>query len=381
MPFCYAPWSNIDISPRGNISPCCKFQHEQYNYPRHNIITSDLNEYTNSELLKEIKQDFVNDVWPRGCERCRIEEENSIESKRQLDYDRWKEQYNEYEIEKGGYLTASVAFGNTCNLKCITCGPSSSSRWYKEYKLIYTDSVKPNHFYKENFVEDFTSQCNNLIHLDIPGGEPLLSGVEQQKQLLEYYISSDQAKNITLHYTTNVTEYPDSEWWELWQHFKEIDMQLSIDGVDDRYEYIRYPASWNNCNINVERYLQAEKNLNNFRISVSHTLSAFNIYYLDEFFTWCEFKGLPRPWIGRVHTPEFFRISVYPKAIKDAIIKNLLTSKLDDIHVWSNLLENSDDSKFFNEFITRVEQHDRYRQTQFEKTFPEIAELIAKLQR
>lgn len=378
MPFCFSPWTNVDISPQGKISPCCKFRHEYYDYPRHNIITSDLDEYTQSDLIKEIKQDFVNGHWPAGCERCRIEEENSVESKRQLDYIRWKEQYDSYDIDYGGYLTASVAFGNTCNLKCITCGPHNSSRWYKEHKDIYSTSVKPNHFYKENFVDDFTSQCPELIHLDIPGGEPFLSGIAQQKKLLEHYISNNQAKNITLHYTTNVTEYPDEQWWELWKHFKEIDMQISVDGVGNQYEYIRYPGKWNKCNTVVDLYLQAEDKLDNFRLSVSHTLSAFNVLYLDDFFSWCKTKGLPRPWVGRVHSPTAYRIGVFPESVKNKIIAHLKSSKFEDVHTWATFLQNSDDSEYFEEFLIKVQQHDAYRQTNFNETFAELAKMIAK---
>ena len=180
MPFCYAPWTNLDIDTRGNIGPCCKFRYETYDVKQANIITSDLKNYTSSKLLEDIKKNFSNDQWPEGCIRCRTEEENGIQSKRQLDYERWQEQFNNYNQQIGGFLTASIAFGNTCNLKCITCGPGSSSRWHKEYKLIYNKTHKPNHFYKENFIHDLTNSCPELIHLDIPGGEPFLSGVEQQ---------------------------------------------------------------------------------------------------------------------------------------------------------------------------------------------------------
>ena len=30
MPFCYSPWTNIDIDPQGTMAPCCKFQKQYY---------------------------------------------------------------------------------------------------------------------------------------------------------------------------------------------------------------------------------------------------------------------------------------------------------------------------------------------------------------
>jgi hypothetical protein len=87
-----------------------------------------MKEYAGSAFLHEIQQDFLKDVWPAGCVRCQVEEQNNIPSKRQLDHDRWQEHYAEYDLRSDQWLTASIAFGNTCNLKCITCGSQSSSR-------------------------------------------------------------------------------------------------------------------------------------------------------------------------------------------------------------------------------------------------------------
>ena len=58
MPFCYSPWSNIDISPTGAITPCCKFQ--TAGYPTFNLQNNSIDEYKNSIFLKEIKQEFTN---------------------------------------------------------------------------------------------------------------------------------------------------------------------------------------------------------------------------------------------------------------------------------------------------------------------------------
>jgi MoaA/NifB/PqqE/SkfB family radical SAM enzyme len=369
MPFCYSPWTNIDISPSGSIAPCCKFQDKN----KFNIQTNTLEDYENSQSLKDIRQQFLDGHWPQGCERCRIEEQNGIESKRILDYTRWKDHYNTVDLTNNQWLTASVAFGNTCNLTCITCGPDSSSRWQREYQTVYGINQPPFHFYKKEFVQDFTNHASNIIHLDIPGGEPFLSGVPEQKQLLEHYVHTGRAKDISIHYTTNVTIYPDAEWWELWQHFKEIDMQLSIDGVGQRYEYIRYPAEWNTVLENTNQYLKKQQLLDNFRLSVSHTVSAYNIYYLDEFVSWCYNVGLPRPWMGRVHTPAFMRSSVWPNPARDVIINKLSASNNPDVKQWASLIRNTDDSDLFDEFKKKMQMHDEYRSLSFANTFPELA--------
>jgi MoaA/NifB/PqqE/SkfB family radical SAM enzyme len=339
-----------------------------------NIQKHTLNEYVGSDFLSKIKQDFEQGNWPQGCKRCQIEEQNNIESKRQLDYQRWAEHYNQYQLHSNQFITASIAFGNTCNLKCITCGPDSSSRWQQEYREIYNIDIDNVRFYRDDFVNTFIEQAPNIVHLDIPGGEPFLSGVKEQQQLLKYYVESGQSKNIILHYTTNATLFPDTSWWNLWQHFKEIDLQLSIDGVGTRYEYIRYPGNWNKLILNVVQYQDSQSD--NFRLSISHTVSAYNIYYLDEFVSWCYNQGLPRPWLGRVHNPAHMRPTVWAGEAKEKIINQLNRSSYEDVKNWAKLMDQNDDSNLFEQFRQRLHQHDQYRSTNFAETFLELAQYI-----
>lgn len=365
MPFCYAPWAHLDINPQGHILPCCKYQ-TQPDEQRLDIQHNDLNEYLASDFLNNIKQTFEQDAWPAGCQRCQIEEQNGIKSMRQLNDRRWKENYTD------SWVTASLAFGNTCNLKCISCGPASSSKWYEEYRQVYGQEVKPVKFFKNNFVQTLLDHAPNLVHMDIPGGEPFLSGVPEQHQLLTHYIKTGQSKNITLHYTTNVTVYPDRTWWELWKHFKQVEIQLSIDGVGKKNEYIRYPSTWEQVSSNVEKYLQSRQS--NLQLSVSHTVSAYNIYYLDEFFTWCYTVGLPKPWLGRVHKPLHMRPTVWPN--RQAIADHLEKSQHADVKNWVELLRTHDDSVYFDMFRTKVAEHDTYRGTDFATTFPEMKDWL-----
>jgi len=373
MPFCYSPWTNIDISPQGALSPCAKFTHTT---PALNIKTSSIADYSQSSVLCKTKQSFEFGQWPVGCERCKIEEDNGIESKRMLDYTRWKSEYEKYQFRSNNFLTASVAFGNTCNLTCITCNPYSSSRWHREYKEIYNVNIKPNHFYKEEFVREFIAATPGLAHIDIPGGEPFLSGIREQKEMLQCWIDSGQSANMSIHYTTNATVYPDDDWWALWKNFKNVDIQLSIDGVGTRLEYIRYPAVWPHIVDNTIRYINQISENKNLQLSVSHTVSAYNIYYLDEFFTWSKQIGLPRPWLGRVHSPEYMRPTVWPLSSRIAIVDHLKSSQFPDIHTWAKMINKLDDSEYFDEFKRRTQQHDQYRGLNFNETFKEISNWI-----
>lgn len=375
MPFCFSPWSNLDISPTGDLLPCCKFQ-QSAGEQKFNIQTESITEYKNSEFLNTIKEQFKNNKWPSGCSRCQIEEENNVLSKRQLDWQRWQSHYENFKLEHSGFITASLAFGNTCNLKCITCSSKSSSHWREESLSLFGKTIGHFKFYKNDFVQDFVANALDIVHLDIPGGEPFLSGINEQKELLQYYINSGKANRISLHYTTNATIYPGPEWWELWKHFKEIDMQLSIDGVNDHYEYIRYPAKWDVVVRHIVKYLKQQDALPNFRLSVSHTLSAYNIYYLDEFFTWCYNIKLPTPWVGRVHTPDYMRPDVWPEPVKSAIVNKLQQSAFTEVRLWAEFLLNNDSSQHFETFKYWTNRHDEYRGLNFVNTFSEMGKWV-----
>jgi sulfatase maturation enzyme AslB (radical SAM superfamily) len=326
-------------------------------------------------VLQEIKQDFESDRWPLGCDRCRIEEEHGIVSKRQLDISRWNDHYQEY--SGIGWLTGSIAFGNTCNLACITCGPWSSSRWQTEYQARYQINIAAQHFYKQGFVQEFLEHTPNIIHLDIPGGEPFLSGVREQLELLRFLIEQGRAQEISLHYTTNATVMPDKEWWNLWQHFGEIEIQLSIDGVEHKNSYIRFPSDWAVVYSNIKQYQSQQSALANLRLSVSHTVSAFNVYYLPEFLTWCREQHLPDPWLGRVHSPIMLKPTVWCDKAKDYIVEHLTASEHADCQTWANMLSSShDDSQYFSRFVESIAWHDSYRGLDFKTTFPEMAQFI-----
>jgi hypothetical protein len=319
MTFCYSPWTNVDISSQGAIAPCCKFQISRHNQ-KFNIQKHTLTEYMGSAFLAEIKQDFMQGNWPQGCERCQNEEQNNIESKRQLDYQRWQYQYALYQLTSNQFITASIAFGNTCNLKCITCNPGSSSRWQQEYREIYNIDINNVRFYRDDFVEKFIEQAPNIVHLDIPGGEPFLSGVSEQQELLKHYVESGQAKNITLHYTTNATVFPEQIWWDLWQHFKEIKISFSVDDIGDRFEQQRVGAKWVSVCENIIKY--NARRSKKFVTEVYPTINIQNVYWLPELLDWISTQDFDHTAFNILHKPDSHNIlSLSPQAKLDVIEK------------------------------------------------------------
>jgi hypothetical protein len=153
-------------------------------------------------------------------------------------------------------------------------------------------------------------------------------------------------------------------------------IQASIDGIGERYEYLRYPASWSILKDNVQQYIAHEKTHSNFRLSIAHTVSAYNVYYLDEFVTWCSKIGLPKPWMGKLHRPDSLRPTVWHKDAKIFIAEQLESSIYEEVRKWANHLRTVDDSELFDTFVERTLVHDQYRNLDFKKVFPELANYI-----
>ena len=70
------------------------------------------------------------------------------------------------------------------------------------------------------------------------GGETLL--IKEVGDILQYLIDAGVAENIFLMATTNGTVVK-SPWLELTEKFQKLHLNVSIDGFDKYYEYIRYP--------------------------------------------------------------------------------------------------------------------------------------------
>ncbi len=373
--FCHAPWTNLEILPNGDILPCCKFQNSDYD-EKFNIRTNTIEEFRNSKFLYEVKNQFEQNQWPPGCTRCRLEEDIGVSSKRILDHNRWQQYYQDYDLLSDEILTVSMALGNTCNLKCIMCNPYASSLWAREYQDIYGIKINNLNKIRKDVISDIVQFAPNLVHVDFHGGEPFLSNIDDHLNILDRYISLGQSANISIHYTTNGTLFPDQQFWQRLVNFKHVDIQLSIDGVGNRFEYIRYPAKWSTLEQNVRRYQQQQQIMPTLQLSVAHTLSAFNIYYLEEFYQWCEHIGLPKPWIGRLHRPEHLRPTVWIGDARQHIVNKLKSADTIDLGPWVDLFNSYDDSTRFDKFLQFIQTHDNYRKLSFVNTFSDLAQFI-----
>lgn len=360
--FCSLPWVGIDISAQGGIKPCCKFDR---------TLAHDLESYFASTDLIQLQQEFAQGKRPSGCRRCWQDEDAGLPSKRQLDH-----QYVlSSDVALDGIKILAMTFGNTCNLSCVTCGSNASSRWASEERKINIGSFgksvySHNQFYKDPaFIQQISAISEDLVHLEIAGGEPFYASAEIHKNFL---LSLPNPAKIKIHYITNATVFPEPEFWEIWKRFRHIDIQLSIDGTGKRFEYLRYPAEWTMVQENISRY-QEKKHI---QISLSHTVSWMNMLYVEDFLSWCHQQNLPDPYLGPVSRPNYLSVQCLSPNVKAKIRDRLATSNRQDISTLINYMYLEDQYDVFDQGQKWLQMLDNMRGTVFSDTFPEITQLI-----
>ena len=361
----------LRINTNGECTSCClqTVNYKNENNETLNIRKNTFDEIINSSTAKQIRDNLKQVKKDINCRQCWSLEDAGLQSKRLLD--------NHHRAGEG--LLLDLCMGTTCNIKCRTCGPESSAQWNKEYWDInksyneistYKDYKGFLRTFNDAFEDDslvwkeLENNKQDIRWIDMYGGEPMM--MKKQWKFLEQLIKDDLAKNISLHYNTNGTIW-DDEKYNILKEFKHISIDFSIDGIKDRYEFMRHPAIWEEVIQNMETI----KNIKDFKCQIAHTVSTLNVWYINEIYMW--FKGWDI-YLNMVHGPPEYNISNIPEDIKKVI-----TEKIGIKEKYQPVLDfmNSKISNFnFQSFIDKTKQHDDYRGENYNVIFPEFSDVL-----
>jgi len=125
--------------------------------------------------------------------------------------------------------------------------------------------------------QDTINIARKMTGVIICGGEPMLNF--SSESMLEN-LRSDQ--NVRVHF--NGTVMPRQSFMDQSARFKQIQYCFSIDGVGERFEYLRWPAQWDRVVQNVLWLVETAPD--NVRFSVNITISQLSRYYQDEIVDW-----------------------------------------------------------------------------------------------
>jgi hypothetical protein len=220
--FCAAPWAGLSLDPDGSAKICCISQNRDTIDNISDIIT-------NKKFI-EIRNAVIKDEQHLNCQGCWEQEKNSSKWISRRSIYQYADFYNDLSDPNTFQLEhLDVRWSNTCNLNCVYCGPTFSSKWSK--LLNYKQSYR--------IFPVFTSDnLANIRTLQLAGGEPLL--IKENYDLLKQ-IPVDA--NIEI--TTNLTNIQNNKIYEILKTFKNVKFVISFESTHNKFEYIRNGANWN----------------------------------------------------------------------------------------------------------------------------------------
>jgi MoaA/NifB/PqqE/SkfB family radical SAM enzyme len=257
---CTAPLTSILVDTNKGIRPCCYYQDGFLG----NVNDNTISEIITNDKWKKLKEQMYANEWPNGCLLCKKNEETMGSSLRQNYFE--NSTAEDIDNEKLTYLEFNGS--NICNLACVHCHSLYSSKWHIERKKLIkivdtydTDkrkrasSIRPievgtyldsdgttldkMHLPNPNLVLENIKQLDltNLRTISFRGGEPFLNS--ETKTILEYADTQGLLNHVHVSVTTNGT-YVDDAVIELLKKCKTVHINMSIDGIGDLFNYIRY---------------------------------------------------------------------------------------------------------------------------------------------
>jgi len=417
--YCSLLWSHISNEPGGTVRTCCiakdriKDKHgNDFNLGEHSML-----EILSSETMTNMRNRIRAGEDIPNCETCWIDEGNGKESKRQQYNNYYKEWYGDdcinYSVEPERLIDVQLIFDNTCNLKCRSCNTNYSSKWREESidrNIPFwetTAEINMNDIERSAFWKTMDDWTKDVMRMEIMGGEPFY--MKEFKQFVDYLIDTGRSKNVALTLSTNGTIADKDFLDKMVKNFRDIAFSVSIDGVEDKFTYLRHPGKWDEVKQNLDYYYELHNSEHPVFVQITHTVTALNILYLPDFHeyfktTFPNFKI----WNNSVHYPKWISPPVLPKSAKKMITDKLLRYDwLPQYREEANALVNFMNSplytngesvvaslknkfdaeklKFFDErssqqkwtiFKSQIVGGDIYREENFVKVFPELYELI-----
>jgi len=168
-----------------------------------------------------------------------------------------------------------------CNAACVTCGQHSSTLWGKENAKVSNIKYIKSAISPDQHIDKIVNTLNltKLTYVKFFGGEPLFTNTH-----LKFIKHIPNPENVTLHYTTNGSIYPNDEVLSAWEKFKVVIFSASLDGVEEQFNYVRWPLPWDKVSNNLLKLkLQGPYNL---MFRVEFTANFLNAYYFDKLENW-----------------------------------------------------------------------------------------------
>lgn len=385
-------WSTIYLTTE-NTASCHRTNHHQFDANTFN--------FHNTPVKLQDRQRMLQGQWPeRGCEYCRhIEDAGGtsdritnlklagIHAPKELDIDSTAVSVTPRMLE--------VYFDNTCNLKCLYCGPHFSSLWDAENVKHGSPAFFKSPRMEQNKQKLFEWLQVNREHLsvfNILGGEPLYQKeLEQCLDFFEQYpapeLKLQMFSNLNARYdylvkiVTRIRRLIDNNC------IREFEITASLDCWGPEQEYVRYPLDLTVWQRNFE-YLLSQSWVN---LIIGSTVTPLTIKTLPDLLIkineWNQTR-LIYHYQNSVNSPDHMFIDMFGDIFKQDFLRALSLKPmhtpeqqksrayLEGIYLQSiNSVPNVKKIQNLFNFLNTIDQR---RQTNWRTTFPWLVDEFAK---
>ena len=386
----YCVWADAGLALHnsGRCLLCCHSQTYLKDDSGQDIYldTGTLEQAWNSVTRQEIHASLEAGIQHPNCSACWNEEAAGRASRRTIN----NELFADMTITGTSPKMVDLKPGNTCNLACRTCWPEVSSKWYRDYWELEAHQHEPDYkkylaswgrirssYEPENtrLWADLGKWLADVEYYDIYGAEPMLLG--NVFDILQQAVDAGIAPTQSLHINTNATIW-NQRYIDTLTHFKYVGLDLSIDGLNDHYDYIRYGETWSTIERNLDLYQDLVRGHSNIKMHVCVTVCVFNILYLREIQQYFEQRGMVA-FFNMVHHPQHLNVRAMPDTVKQAVRQHLQSQDpngqiLSVLDFMDMPLDNQ--PEIWAKFWTSTKKLDLLRKQDLAQTFPELWELI-----
>lgn len=325
--FCMLPFMHIYGTASGDMVPCCEAQEIPLNTPGESAISS-----WNNQNYRELRRSLANGERPERCEVCWHNEDSGIVSNRQQwAKDNWNDfadiiSVNDDYSVNNPPLWLELKVSNFCNLKCIMCSTHSSYKRVADLDIIskYTKDgyetrlLRPTDLFAS--LNEWPDLWETVHTLQFTGGEPIIN---QEHYDLLAGIPAEIKSRISLRYATNIShiKFKQYDLIKIWSEFKHVNLKVSMDGIEDVYDYIRQDGDWDNVYAN----MLALSEVPGISMAVGITVQAHNIYQMPEFYDFWRNSPIDLTFITAniLQTPNYLSPAVWQADHRTAIIRKL----------------------------------------------------------
>jgi sulfatase maturation enzyme AslB (radical SAM superfamily) len=317
--------------------------------------------------LIDLRQINQKNIWAPGCENCERLESSGLESFRTG----MNQNFGIDKYHVSGPSRIDLMFDISCNLACRSCGPRLSTTWQKHLKdnnLWNNTTFSPNN-YQDVITALQQLDLSNLKMLVFCGGETLLG--QTYWKVTEWLANNvpNAKQQLTVCFQTNGTQPILEKNYDLIDRFHLVKLHVSLDGVGDRFNYLRWPASWSQVVDNIMRIRELAPS--NTMFLIEETITIFNLYYRHELATWIKNNFVTNREGDIVnHTQHLAHGWFNLRNCSQPYVDYIRTTDSNNL-IPKDWKENSFE---IQKMLAQIHKFDQIRGESFAKTFPEVAD-------